>query len=347
MLLRPSNYIVHDSKSEMLRCAKQVGYPSKPYLRCRLGNPLYHVRLSIGSPVNMQVLPHLSQVIAGYDNPSRSYLKEFLVVISQRDESILLVGDSSMEQLANFMTCEEERVGMHPFEFVQYRKVVNVDGAQLEVDVQKVGKFDAKAVQKLLNTSHTILQEKRENLFLVINTGLWYTEKSEFADDMLHLFQALEQIVRQAQQLHRFLTIVWMETPAQHFATTSGYYTNQTEARQQVRVHSVNKTCPPLDKNSLFHKEEEEYENDWRNDIIWKKYIHGRFGHDLSGLDFVQLGVLNLRAVTRDLFDIHIRENSNRDADCTHFMFTPMLYQFIYHQLLNISIARQSQKIPD
>ena len=34
VLLRPSNYIVHDSKSEMLRCAKQVGYPSKPYLRC-------------------------------------------------------------------------------------------------------------------------------------------------------------------------------------------------------------------------------------------------------------------------------------------------------------------------
>lgn len=339
VLSRPSSYIVKDSKSEMQLCAKQVGFPSKPYLRCRLGNPLYHVRLSIGSPVNMQVLPHLSQVIAGYDDPSRSYLKEFLTVISQRDFSILMVGDSSMQQLANFMTCEEERIGIHPFEFVQYRQKVKVDGVEVHVDVQKIVMFDESNVQKLYNFSHTILKENQKNLFLIINTGLWYTEKNSYADDVKHLFQELEHIMLLAKQMHKLITIVWMESPAQHFATPSGYYTNQTEARNRVRVKSVNMTCPSLLDRDLFYNEEDEYESDWRNDIIWKQYILGPFGQHISQLDFAQLGVLNLRAVTRQLYDIHIRESAMRDADCTHFMFTPMLYQFIYHQLLNISIS--------
>lgn len=50
---------------------------------------------------------------------------------------------------------------------------------------------------------------------------------------------------------------------------------------------------------------------------------------------FVRVHVLNFRALTRDMSDLHVRQNNNRD--CTHYCYTPMMYQSIYHQLAKIA----------
>ena len=340
-------YVVKDSLTEMIKCSKKESRKrqqgegltqfmkrqklwERPIMRCHLGNPF--ARMSINSPVNIQLLYHLSYTVEGYDDSSQLFLKDFMKNIYDSNGVILMMGDSSIRQLLNFMTCEEEREGIIPMNKIMYRKKIPVEGGEVDIVHETVHKFKSKGLQLLRNHSLNIINEKKKSLFIILNSGLWYNEESEFLEDIDNVFKELNNIVHAALKQKRHIAIVWLESTAQHFATSSGYYDVNSG---HVKPFAINATCNPL---PVALNREDEYKSDWRNDHVWKKYVYGPFGDVIAKMKTAMLGVLNSRALTRDLYDVHIREGKNHSADCTHFMYTPLLYQYLFQQLLNYSL---------
>lgn len=165
----------------------------------------------------------------------------------------------------------------------------------------------------------------KDSVVIIINTGIWYNTRREYSEALARLFQLLLKLalVWEHHPREKYLAIVFAETTAQHFHTSNGYYNK--EVHRNTSRSMFCKTLPPSGRD--------ESGVDWRNDMLWE-HIEGVGGRTLQNLPHVLLDVLPMHSLTHDLADIHLRQGRH---DCTHFCYTPMLYQTIYSRLAAMS----------
>jgi hypothetical protein len=151
------------------------------------------------------------------------------------------------------------------------------------------------------------------------------------------------------------LTIVWMETFPQHFNTTNGYYEEEEpkeEEREMVALSSLPPlhvmtptgavpvpapvpspvaapvpspvAVPPVPAVCMRIKNASE-SLDWRNSLV-KKYLKENRLTDLHYLH------------TREMFLPLVNEHYH-EGDCTHYCYSPMLYQPIFQQMHRILVS--------
>ncbi|RYY89174.1 hypothetical protein EON63_01235 [archaeon] len=77
--------------------------------------------------------------------------------------------------------------------------------------------------------------------------------------------------------------------------------------------------CRPIEKYN--------YENDWRNSLVDKHLQSNKYTSTAS-----KIKLLPLASLTRPLHDLHTC-NPYFKHDCTHYCYTPLLWQVFWHQI--------------
>lgn len=165
----------------------------------------------------------------------------------------------------------------------------------------------------------------RDSLLFIVNTGLWHNDKENYTEAMDRLTGSLLNLTLSLKHYSRpkSLAIVLAETTAQHFHTRTGYYDKLEYNRTKHEPY-----CKPFAHSASAHL------HDWRNNILWERYVHGSWGESILKNPRVSLDVLPMFALTASLTDIHTRQYRQ---DCSHYCYTPMLYQPVYAHLKDIS----------
>lgn len=249
---------------------------------------------ALSSRVHLMMAPS-----AELDDPSRAQVTKLFHLLSARNGSLGLIGDSQMTNLQVGMECDMYFEKLHAFQFGSITKV-NIKGGN-PVSIQRRNK---KTVE--LEDVHSVLNALRsiEYTLLVVNAGTHYNNELLFRKEFEKTLPALNQIALTGGSN---IDIVWVETPPQHWDTPNGYW------------NSVYTDCVPLKNISA--------KGDWRNfhvyDILKK--------HNLT-----EIKVLKLRDLFLDLYREHHR---GKNSDCTHYCYWPMLYRDVYEQLIRIVMA--------
>jgi hypothetical protein len=126
-------------------------------------------------------------------------------------------------------------------------------------------------------------------------------------------------------------SITWVEATAQHWASEdgSGYYSSPLATAQGVRAEAANFSAvdPEMWHSDLACRAITAKENlDWRN-ILAKESL-ARHGQG-------KIAFVGLNGTTKSLADLHISHPYK--LDCTHFCYTPLLWQPLWHYLATLA----------
>eukprot|EP01041_Mallomonas_annulata_P009389 gene9389-19483_t len=297
---------------------------------------------------------HLRMAIEGYDDPSQHYLQDMLQNLVKANGSILLIGDSLMMELGQALTCEFEREGLIQKSWNVVLPGINIDinNKTHHIPIDKVVfnhlhpfQSSIDQVQKVISTR--FFEQQQRSLLIIFNIGTWYNEyKFSTSNRELYnyhlkiLFDLLNNIKMKFPS--KRLGFLWAETPAQHWPdighkiqnmttnlTGNGYYKGSFE----------NTPCTPIKNNSNIL--------DWRN---FDRYtlLNNKTLQYFQGKNEI-FGIIPLRSWSVPLWDIHpvhplsvLSSKSpyyiaNEVSDCTHFCWSPMMYQPIFHLLANFT----------
>lgn len=266
----------------------------------------------------MQKFKHFGSAVDNFDDPSRKYMSQLSNNLIIANASLFMLGDSTLRQIQVGMLCEAEREMLTPPIYGEnmLRDITIPNMGTAVMKFQVVDKFKIEQMV-LLNKTLSERISYSKAFLLVINYGTWYNDEVEFERDMNNLFDELLKIITFLHSNNKRVIFVWAETTAQHWPETfNGYFLKQK---------SDEKICRNI-KNTSFR-------GDWRNDYVWKKFLEGKWAHYVSSLN-VTVGILPTRQLTVELSDMHV---SHDYRDCTHYCYTPMMYQPIYHDLVELS----------
>lgn len=272
----------------------------------------------MGRMTDMQKFKHFGSAVDNFDDPSRRYIFKLSKNLILANASLLMLGDSGLRQIQVGMLCEAEReMLLQPVYGENMLHDITIPGVgTAAMKFQVVDKFKMEHVAILNKTILEILPYSK-GFLLIINYGIWYNNQDEFERDMNILFEELLKVIVFLHSNKKKLVFVWAESTAQHWPENyNGYFTKQK---------SIEMWCNDI-QNISFHE-------DWRNDYIWKMFLEGQWSQHVSLLN-VTVGILPIRQLTVALADMHI---SHDYRDCTHYCYTPMMYQSLYHELVNLS----------
>jgi len=296
-----------------------------PPVRCRVGNSWP----SKGGFCSAADIPYtqrrnLRRSLVGFDDPTQQYMRSLFTDLSKQKGMLLLVGDSVMQQFFGAMACELEREGIwkDPSKFTNTDEVrhIKVDEAQTTpaVPVKFVpiyhfvnGRFDRVANASMFHLRRNVEEyvKHHDSLVVFMNMGLHYVSspiahfdrnayRSQMTDALIYLNN-----VALANPSKR-IKIIWRETSAQHFPTPTGYWPGARYAP------GMKVGCVPI--------KEAGPDADWRNSDV-REIIR------THGLSKVQ--VAPFYNITVPLWSEHVNGHLR---DCTHFCWTPMLYQSLF-----------------
>lgn len=293
-------------------------------IRCRVGNT-WPSKSEYCSPADIAFSNRTNflRTLDGYDDPSKSPLKSFFEKLSKENGALLLVGDSVMQQFFSAIACELEReqVWKDPTKFSNTDEVQNVrvPDAKLSSVVKFLpiyhfvnGRYDRipHAAMHLLQKSVQHYLAVKDSLVIVMNMGLHYVDnpipnfsRKDYQKQVLMGLQYLHKVALETTK--KKVRILWRETSAQHFPTFNGYWPGAKFA------HTMTLTCTPIADPSP--------EADWRNYDVRELVSK-------NNLSTVQ--IVPFYNVTLPLWSEH---PNGQLRDCTHFCWTPMLYQSIFH----------------
>ena len=161
-----------------------------------------------------------------------------------------------------------------------------------------------------------------DGVMIVLQAGTWYFSATLYRQHVERVFAEAFDLAEKYAQQRKHITFVWAEQVTQHWPTDNGYFlTGKGVSRASLCTPLINMTESA----------------DWRNDIVWQSFLRDGSGwrRRLDSLaPYARVRVLNFRALTSDMSDFHMRQQKK---DCTHYCYTPMMYQSIYHQLAQIS----------
>ena len=167
-----------------------------------------------------------------------------------------------------------------------------------------------------------------KRLFLVVNLGLHYHDKTLYLDTVTRFLTHLERYY--AIPGNR---VVWLETTHQHFpndAEQNGYYSAEEANRHRKKLAGLapdelsdadifQKICPTFSNTS--------FEADWRNQIA---------SNALLELSHPQLSYFSTEHVLINVTDM-FAINTISWLDCTHFCYSPLMWQPQWHHLAEVA----------
>lgn len=312
-------------------------------MRCRAGNSWP----SKGEFCSSEDIPfaqrkNLQRAIVGYDNPSSHPLRDFFQGLANERSALLLVGDSVMQQFYGATACELEREGIwtDPKQFQDTDSIKYVEMEVTKAASERVGakprsskthgvrikflpiyhfvngRWDRIANASMHNLKSNIDElvnsDDYDGITVLLNMGLHYVSKpvahftrEDYISQISEALSYLNNVV--LQHPTKKIRVLWRETSAQHFPTPNGYWPGQRYAA------SMKLRCSAIADNSTTA--------DWRNsdvrDIIRNKKLS-------------QVEIIPFYNVTLPLWTSHVNGHLR---DCTHFCWSPMLYQSLFHDL--------------
>lgn len=321
-------------------CQEKIGSSSKtlPPVRCRLGNT-WPSRSAYCDPTDIPFSKriNLQSSISGYDDPQQTPLKDFFQALAKKKGLLLLIGDSVMQQFFGAMACELERekVWEDPSLFTntdELRHVTFQNTSHPNQPASAAIKF--LPIYHLVNGRHdrvpnaaftsmiakiTSFLQEYSTLIIVVNMGLHYIDnpvhgfsRKDYQDQMTRVLSYFHELVQQQQQQgsSHEVHVYWRETSAQHFDTPNGYWPG-AKFIHQMKAHA----CKSIEGNDQL---------DWRNRDI-EKIIQQEKLTNIHLLPFYN--------ITHPLWSEH---PNGQLRDCTHFCWSPMFYQPLFHQLRDI-----------
>jgi hypothetical protein len=345
--------IMKDCEQNLMSKQKITDFPP---VRCRIGNTWpSRSKFCDSTDIPFAKRKHFLTSAMGYDDPNDLVLKEFFYHLTKKNGILLMIGDSVMQQFMNAIACELSREGV----WTDYNRFKNTDETQYislsEVSNKKEGKateneektevvmksamkflpiyhfvdgrYDRKpqaAFHSLVSTLQDCLQQYK-TIVVLINMGLHYIEnpspgfgKNDYSTQMTKLLLYLSSFHSNATRLTQHsVEIVWRETTAQHFATKNGFWPGMKYTKD------MKLGCFPIEDTSNIA--------DWRNREI-ERIISA---HGLSA----SIRYLPFYNLTVPFWSEH---PNGMLKDCTHFCWTPMLYQPIFHYLRDLIVGKKS-----
>jgi hypothetical protein len=324
----------HSVNSIMSHCEQEASIRQESLLpvRCRAGNSWP----SKGEFCSSEDIPftqrkNLRRAIIGYDDPFAKPLQKLFQGLVNEKSSLLLVGDSVMQQFYGAMACELERekIWLDPSQFKNTDALKHVEmkiskgphtiGESHAVPIKFLpiyhfvnGRWDRmpNASMHLLKTTVEDNLQKYEGLTILLNMGLHFVSnpvakftRDDYISQMTECLVFLNGVAQ--QYANKKVRVIWRETSAQHFPTPNGYWPGARYAP------GMKLKCEPIADNST--------EGDWRNADI-RDIVHK------EALKHVQ--IIPFYNVTLPLWSSHVNGHLR---DCTHFCWSPMLYQSLFH----------------
>lgn len=261
----------------------------------------------------------------GMDDPSVRPLESFFSKLSKKNGAMLVIGDSVMQQFFSAIACELEREGVwnDPSKFTNTDEVqyVKPKGASKPVTMKFLpiyhfvnGRWDriANASMHHLTTAVETMSAKHDSLVIILNMGLHYVDNPvagfSRADYVSQMTDALGYLHRTViKHPSRNIKVFWRETSAQHFPTPNGYWPGQRYS------NTLKLACEPIADPSP--------QADWRNRDVENIILHN---------NFFNVNIIRFYNQTLPLWSQH---PNGKLKDCTHFCFSPMLYQSTFQTL--------------
>lgn len=174
---------------------------------------------------------------------------------------------------------------------------------------------------------------------IIANTGLWYNKPDEYRQIMPGILDWLLRVQRRQHahdpvQYKLSNRVAWHETLRQHWISLdgTGYFqvsvVDQQEAEWKTQgLEQDNVTLSEFMVPHCCHRITNA--SDWRNDIV----------HDLIRRNEqlkVSIPILPMADISRDIPDLHTC-NPWYKHDCTHYCFTPLMYQPLWHQIASLT----------
>lgn len=233
------------------------------------------------------------------DNPHLKYLQKFSYLLNYYNGTFIPLGDSQMTSFKIGLGCENQfrDSKLNIAEFSrEYQHYVNFLRPHESVEY----------FEKYISN----LYLKHSHIFLLVNFGVHYNDKADNAHQHVnskdHFMKNYPIVLNWLNRLgtQKNITIAWIETYPQHFPTPNGYYQDDL---------NISGGCSPIPLHST--------PDDWRNDEI--RYY------------FKKESITNIYYIsTYEIFaPLH---NEHYELDCTHYCWSPMLYQPIYKELYRI-----------
>lgn len=295
--------------------------------------------------------PSFLRGVHGFTNSSEKPLTEALEQMMRTNTTLVLLGDSTMRQKNQALNCQlirenpKLRVSGNIFGITPCDTVLTVtfpDGRSTQIHALSLGpqalscvkgytKYDPESMyihaDKIIKT---IMETS--NVALVANMGMWFNDVSHYRSMLPSVLNWLLSI---AKTPNRSKTVSWHESVMQHWVNKdgSGYYSKDETKMQQTQIDTTNFTlipdrdfmvpgcCSPVTNSS--------YMADWRNDVVTESF-------DARPELRESIHLLPFAHITRDIPDLHTC-NPFFFLDCTHYCYTPMMWQPLWHQIRDMT----------
>lgn len=320
---RPVEEVISQCEKE----ATSRGEKLKP-IRCRIGNS-WPTKSGFCSSTD---IPYAERVFfqrapENYDKPNEKPLLDLFTTLAKENSSLLLIGDSVMQQFFAGIACELEREGVwnDPDQFTNTDeiKLVSIDSTLPSVPVRflPIYHFVNSRFDRVANASMHNLRKGAEEFLsrydgvtILINMGLHYVSnpvahftRLDYQSQMTIALHYLHEL--SIKDPKKKVRVIWRETSAQHFPTSNGYWPGVRYAS------SMKLACVPINDTSPGA--------DWRNEDVAAIIRANKFN----------IRIIPYYEVTLPLYSMHVNGHMR---DCTHFCWSPMLYQSLFHDLANV-----------
>jgi len=266
----------------------------------------------------------LNQIDVHAANRAQANLADVVELLPNR--TILLMGDSVMEQFYNTLQCflRKERLVV-PNDAAFLKWVADTAPLWRMGKRKKPPKLPQRAVgnTRLLYARVTtyqadeVLAAAATADVIILNWGLHYQKMEDYQRDLLNAFTVLDALAAQPGK-----AVLYSETGAQHFKASDprGYATGEWEGRDMSTDASC--TCKPI----------EDFNVNARNRVLRSVLMSGKFPH-IRTLPFYDL--------TRPRWRWHFGNCTHRPngwnyhtcCDCTHFCFSPAMWHAHLHSV--------------
>ena len=162
--------------------------------------------------------------------------------------------------------------------------------------VKGVSFFDASSSLASLETSITKHFETSKFLYILINFGVHYNNLEIFSKTLASVLPALDEYAS-----HPNIVVSWMQSFPQHWNTSNGYWDGKKTP------------CVPIKDTS--------FKADWRNFLVEET---------IRNMSLTNIHIIRHREQFIQLHKLHTFGDNN---DCTHYCWSPLLYQFLFKSL--------------
>lgn len=321
------NISVQEIEADCKKTLTPASSTSLPPVRCRIGNT-WPSKSAYCDPRDIPFAhrQNLKNAIVGYDNPNDQTLRKFFRVLARREGALLLLGDSVMQQFFSAIACELEReqVWTDPNQFTNTDEVrqVSFQGLNTSAAIRFIpmyhlvnGRYDRVPNATMTNLQHQMsaILQAHKSIVILANMGLHYVDnpvagfsKDDYYKQMHIVLTYLHSVA--AAHPGKDIHVLWRETTAQHFPTANGYWPGVKYAT------NMKVGCVPIKDPSPAA--------DWRNRMVEQIVRRG---------NLFKVKIMPFYNITVPLWSEHPNGNLR---DCTHFCWTPLLYQSVFHALL-------------